>query len=61
MVGKCIQVYVLTAVAQDMTHGLFVSANTMTGFSGEYLPLVSYYSRVQKCTIGVTGENFQLV
>ena len=51
MVGKRIQVHVLTAVAQDMTHGLFVSANTMTGFSGEYLPLVSYYSRVQKCTI----------
>ena len=30
----------------------------MTGFTCEYLPLASYYSRVQKCTTGVTTSTF---
>ena len=30
----------------------------MTGFTHEYLQLISYYSRTQKCTIGVTREYF---
>ena len=32
-----------------------------TGFTREYLSLVSYCSQVQKCTTGVTQEYFQLV
>ena len=30
----------------------------MTGFTCEYLPLASYYSRVQKCMTGVTASTF---
>ena len=30
----------------------------MTGFTCQYLPLASYYSRVQKCKIGVTASSF---
>ena len=33
----------------------------MTGFTREYLPVVSYYLLVQKCITGVTREYFQLV
>ena len=33
----------------------------MTGFTREYLPLISYYLQVQKCTTGVAYEYFQLV
>ena len=32
----------------------------MTGFTCQYLPLASYYSRVQKCTTGVTVSTFNL-
>ena len=32
-----------------------------TGFTREYLPLVSYYLQVQNCTTGVTCEYFQLI
>ena len=30
----------------------------MTGFTCEYLPLVNYYSSVQKCMTGVTVNTF---
>ena len=40
---------------------LLVSIKHTTGFTHEYLPLVSYHSRVQKCTTGVTHKYFQLV
>ena len=37
-----------------------MSTKCTTGFTHEYLPLVSYYLRVQKYTTGVTHEYFQI-
>ena len=40
---------------------LLESTKCTTELTCKYLPLVSYYLRVQKCMIGVTCQHFQLI
>ena len=49
---------ILVNIARGMTQGLLVSTKCMAGFTSEYLPLISYYLQVQKCTPGVIQKYF---